>query len=64
MSSVPSQPNSTAPTNGTSQPATVETYYCLLQQGCDDDILEVEVTDEETKVGDVESDECKVKLSL
>jgi len=35
-----------------------------LQQGRDDDILEVEVTDEEAKVGDVESDERKVKLSL
>jgi len=42
----------------------VETYYCLLQQGRDDDIFEVEVTDEEAKVGDVESDECEVKLSL
>jgi len=42
----------------------VETYYCLLQQGRDDDIFEVEVTDEEAKVGNVESDEREVKLSL
>ena len=51
-------------THSASSAAPVVTYYCLLQQGHNDDILEVEVTDKEAKVGNVESDKCEVKLSL